>query len=423
MCGIVGIINGTGYRTASKPLCDYLANAIVADSLRGMDSTGIVQKGRDRKMYWAKEAVDGSTFVKMPVAHGYIRDADDSPFTLVHNRAATEGKVTAKNAHPFEHLGNGGKRWVIGVHNGTLNDWKKYQSAEGFEVDSDWALSRIAEEKEDAFTKFDGAYTFVWYDDEKPDSLFMARNALRPMWINYIKGTNRMIFGSEAGMMAWLAGRNGLQVDGPWISLEQDYLFEFSLDNPREFKKTRLVSVYSVKMREDFLKKVTEAASKKPTALQSFRQGSDHKRGRRASRDTGGVEPLSPRVTADEREYARFLDLLGAKVTVTMEFYDTDKGEMWCTAKEDGIEYSAVVRKVSKSDADLWMTFDEIELRIGGAEPIATGVEPCLILIPTATTPRTSYVVDAETALAEALHKAIVGGAEETKDANASGNA
>lgn len=227
MCGIHGLINlDTSYFSDGPK---YIAEAFVANSLRGMDSSGIFQLDKAFKPFMHKDTKCGSAYINEGVVKTFLGDAARSPLTLCHVRAATVGHVKKENAHPFLVNDAGGKR-IIGVHNGTLYNWQAKKGAKDYTVDSNWALSHIAEEGIDAFKDFSGAYCFAWWDENNPTKFQMARNSQRPMHFMISKNKKQLIFGSEAMMVAWLAERNKISVEPEVYSLEEQRLYTFDLD-------------------------------------------------------------------------------------------------------------------------------------------------------------------------------------------------
>lgn len=227
MCGIHGVISTkTGF---SKPLCDYVRQAFVANSLRGMDSSGMFQIGLTKSsVYMHKDAVNGSEFITQPAAEVLIRDVDGSYFTVCHVRAKTQGDVKAENAHPFVGWTSDDKR-VIGVHNGSLHSWKHHDVNKEFEVDSAWAIQQIADKGYAAIEELKGAYALVYWDEESPKKINFVRNAERPMHLLFSKDKKHMLYASEAGMLAWLADRVKFDHDGKIRSLPVGKVFTFDV--------------------------------------------------------------------------------------------------------------------------------------------------------------------------------------------------
>lgn len=236
MCGIHGVLNKTF--NARREFEGFMANAFVVNTLRGMDSSGVFQIDKDFKPYLHKMNVPGFAFADGKQARRFFSDADTSIITVGHVRAATHGKVTIDNAHPFLAVKPNGKR-LIGVHNGTIHNWKSFAGSNKYDVDSEWALNRIAVDGVDAFEDFNGAYAFVWWDEETPEKAFFARNADRPMHILQTKNKDSILFASEAGMLAWLAERNKIDTADSLLSLEEQKLYTFDLSKVGKIEWTK----------------------------------------------------------------------------------------------------------------------------------------------------------------------------------------
>lgn len=230
MCGIIAAINSSAY---SKENGDFLSNGLIAGAVRGQDSTGIVQVCKKGKIYTHKLAVSGGEFLADKTTLAFIKDANVSPINIVHHRAATVGVINDDNAHPFicdtgKENGNTKKQHIlVGVHNGSLVNWKNKPDAKDFTVDSHWALSHIAKHGLAAFKDIDGPYCFMWTTTENPDKLFVVRNSGRPMHAVFTKDRTEVYFASEAGMLAWLCERNRIVTEDHIMVLGTDKLYEF----------------------------------------------------------------------------------------------------------------------------------------------------------------------------------------------------
>jgi len=233
MCGIFGIINASTIASGSLVRSiaylskgdDLLRDGMVACSLRGMDSSGVLQIDGKGQPYMHKLPLNASMFVQDKMTKSFLADAPKSSLTVAHLRAATEGKVSLNNAHPFSLARSGTNELVIGVHNGTLTSWRSGKNAKDFDVDSEWALSRITDEGVDAFEEFDGSFSFVWWDEAKPGLVNFARNEQRPMFLVRSLDKKHIVFGSEAGMLTWLAERNNLSLESSIYDLTPGKLF------------------------------------------------------------------------------------------------------------------------------------------------------------------------------------------------------
>ena len=125
---------------------------------------------------------------------------------LGHNRAATVGKVSGLNAHPFQ-FGD-----IIGAHNGTLlqSDWTALDKETGATTDVDSAalynaINELGVDKaipmiHEGNTAQRGAWALTWFDacEEK---LYFLKNKHRPLWYAYNKELTKIIWASEYWMI------------------------------------------------------------------------------------------------------------------------------------------------------------------------------------------------------------------------------
>lgn len=240
MCGIIFSLNK---RLASygSGTVDFMKDGLIASQIRGMHSTGLFQVGRLGDMRYYKKACNASEFLADPEARKYLEESGKMMLNVGHVRHATAGKIVTANAHPFVHR-RADESFLIGVHNGTLRDWKRKPHAAEFDVDSAWAMRMLAEEGIDAFENFDGAFAFVWYDSKYPKSLFIAKNKERPLFYMIDRNGETMVGCSELGMLGWIASRSHLKCaekgkkhDQPYY-IEDGKVYEFSLDNIGDFE-------------------------------------------------------------------------------------------------------------------------------------------------------------------------------------------
>jgi hypothetical protein len=254
MCGIHFVINSNTYTTG---LDKFLADAFLANQVRGTDSAGLFQvkntfgKAGVRNVEYYKAAISGTDLLDEKIPKDMLLAANREYATVGHVRAATTGVISDENAHPFLTIRADGSR-IIGVHNGTLPGWRALKDAEKFNVDSAWLFSKLANDGIEAFEGFEGAFCLVWYDSNKPDSLFVARNDKRPLFWAYSPTGGVMLAASELGMLGWLMQRNNIQprkVNGyEFAHPEAGHVYEINLKRPTEFEKTKF-SAYDSKAR------------------------------------------------------------------------------------------------------------------------------------------------------------------------------
>lgn len=215
-----------------------MKDALLANQVRGTDSTGLVVVGKEGMSVTHKLGINASAFLDTKQANDMVATIPRSRAAIGHVRAATMGAISAMNAHPFKKIREDGT-YIVGVHNGTLVDWKLKKDSERYTVDSEWAFHMLATEGSDAFEYFKGAFAFVWYDSAKPDSLFMARNDERPLHYLITESGDTILGASELGMLAWIAERNKFKTHTlhpvPYY-LEPGRIYEFSLNDIGDYE-------------------------------------------------------------------------------------------------------------------------------------------------------------------------------------------
>lgn len=210
MCGILGVINGaSGF---DQGLCNFVAQGSLWGLVRGDDSTGTFQVNKAWGVRTHKLDIDGYHYARNKRSQEIFRAVDTTYATILHHRAATHGTVSQENAHPFEHYTEDGM--VVGVHNGTLDQWDRTEDKLRFEVDSDWLYYKISKHgaKEALSQHIRGAYALVWAETPS-NKLHIAANGGRPIHWGFVEGKNVMLIASEAPMLYALANRNGLNLE------------------------------------------------------------------------------------------------------------------------------------------------------------------------------------------------------------------
>lgn len=354
MCGLHGIFTNKKEHNADS----FMRNAFTANMLRGVDSSGVAQIDVDLNEYnYHKLPVSGNFFVQDGVADGILSAASKAKtLTMGHVRAATVGKVSMANAHPFvveQEDEEYGSRVLIGMHNGTLTGWSSNKNAKYYNVDSEWALNHIAEEGFDAFEDIRGAFCFTWWDSDKPTMLNIARNSERTLYVAMLK-SGGLAYASEAGMLYWLLERNKVEMDGPILELEAGYWYKFDVDDVKNFDKLKLPSTsYTYTAVQP---KVTTS----PTVVSKVAALLERAKNQGATAlvpSTNNVTTLPKRdrnVSMAEYKAARDLHMLGevAAFVPYMEWAEGIEG----TATLNGSEVTATVRgyDTNFSEDEVW---------------------------------------------------------------------
>lgn len=148
-----------------------------------------------------------------------------------HGRLATKGKISAKNAHPFQH------EHITLVHNGTLTSGISFEKKgeTDIEVDSHALAVSMAEKgMMEALSDIKGAYAIIAHD-AKEGCLWIARNHERPLYVYSNK--DRHFIMSEDDYLLALVNRNFLQKDKESIlEFLPETLVKIDLFNPQDYR-------------------------------------------------------------------------------------------------------------------------------------------------------------------------------------------
>lgn len=241
MCGIVGAI--TGFKNGfSSTEADVFETMLFLDTFRGWDSTGVYGVTNENDVFIAKEACHGPDFIKTP-AYKDVRSKMimRGSFFVGHNRAATRGSVTDKNAHPFWVDDN-----IILVQNGTMRgDHKKHKDVE---VDTEAIAHVISEtpDVEEAINKIDASYALVWYN-VKERKLHLLRNSERPLYIG-VSAADGVFFASEANTLLYAAAKSDVKWKEKPYLLKEDTLVTYELNKDKTW--TEDVTAINIKPKE-----------------------------------------------------------------------------------------------------------------------------------------------------------------------------
>ena len=217
MCGIVAVFGRVGL-IEEKIFCDMLQ----VDVLRGNDSTGIAAIRLDGSAKVVKDTVLPTEFL-MREHVGKLFNKINQAY-IGHNRSATKGKITAKNAHPFV-AGH-----ITGVHNGTLISEKGLVNANGFGTDSEAIFDHIRQKgTADAWKHLDGPAALVWWD-AKDKSFNLIRNVRRPLHFAYTTDKATLFVASEGWMIeGCIARRPGITIEEvKYPKADNHFIFKYS---------------------------------------------------------------------------------------------------------------------------------------------------------------------------------------------------
>lgn len=244
MCGIFGmaIPSVSGFVNTEV---DCLVSNMNINMFRGSDSTGMVQVDKDGAYNFLKVVGGPSALCDSPKWDNFKKGLYTSTkLAFGHGRAATRGKVTLKNAHPFQVFKDASNRSageIILVHNGTLHT---YQTLDGFhehDVDSEWMAKKIAElGPMEALGKINGAIATVWYDPTDK-ALYFYRNDDRPLHYAWTKN-GFMFWNSEKCALMWLKYRYNLAFEAEdVVSLKPLHLHKLNIADISKFEEVKEV--------------------------------------------------------------------------------------------------------------------------------------------------------------------------------------
>lgn len=176
MCGIVSIISKRSAGFFGKEVSAF-QDMLTVDQIRGEDSTGAFTVLMNRQIKSIKVGSHPADLYRTEGWKSFISAATMTGRVLVgHNRKATQGKVTSKNAHPF-HEGH-----IHLVHNGMVfNHARLNLNVDEQDVDSHTVCKALSvHSAKEVISEIVGAFAFVWYD-RKQEKLFAVRNEDRPL--------------------------------------------------------------------------------------------------------------------------------------------------------------------------------------------------------------------------------------------------
>lgn len=247
MCGIVGYIT-TESKLGELDRSRFLRQALIVDTLRGDDSTGVFSvpfepSKDDGTAFWIKQVGPGSALVDCKEYWENFADVSPWRCAVGHNRAATIGGVSNDTAHPFQ-VGP-----ITLVHNGTLTSTFPLPLSltklrdKDVEVDSHAIAYNLAHHSVDeVIPKLNGAFALVWHD-ARDDSINIVRNNKRPLHFGLGEANRTLYFMSEGEMLAMLDSRLKLGIKNIYYPNEGQYL-KWLPDTPLDRPITRTLEMY-----------------------------------------------------------------------------------------------------------------------------------------------------------------------------------
>lgn len=334
MCGIHGTIINKKEINADN----FNRDAFVANQLRGMDSSGlflIKESPAESYFDYKKLPIPGQYFIQDKQVEDMLATAgNEKVATVCHVRHATVGRIDINNAHPFEVVNKDDTRTIIGVHNGTISNWKSHKDSRYFSTDSEWCFHRIMEEGIEVLKEIDGAYCLVWWDSDDPDVINMIRNEERPMHISKLK-SGGIAFASEEGMLYWLMNRNKLKYDGKVLFLDTHTHYKFPISDPQEYTKTKAPKYE--RPTNNYLV-TTNSSSKTPTYKSAMEKVEDILTSiySKFNKESNKATPKSNRVTKKQYDSAVEAGLIGKVVDFLPvgEYLSGTEGVAYCNKKE-----------------------------------------------------------------------------------------
>lgn len=198
--------------------------------LRGRDSTGVINVNRQMQYGYYKN-VGPPAFMFDRKSYAETIETGTHAALVGHCRHKTSGAVSRDNAHPFDFEDEG----IIGVHNGTLQNYSKLDGYAYNKVDSEVLFNHLAYNgAENTFNQIEGAWACVWWDDEQ-ETLNFIRNSERTLYFTWSADRRKMYWASEAWMFGAVERKtklwNGPTDDGKgkYILLEENTLWSFNL--------------------------------------------------------------------------------------------------------------------------------------------------------------------------------------------------
>jgi hypothetical protein len=226
MCGLLGLISRQQGGFFSRDL-DMLEWMSIINTIRGKDSTGFFTAYRNKQAEVIKIGTHPFNLFQCK-EWGAFRNSvtNRGKFVVCHNRAATRGKVSTENAHPFV------ENNIILAHNGTLWNHSNLSKDKEVEVDSHAIAIALAEKPaSEVLPTIDGAFALIWYNTET-EKLYAARNDERPL--SLLINREFLVLSSEPWIAASPMTRFDKKIDDI-VDIKPGTIWEFDINNGGKF--------------------------------------------------------------------------------------------------------------------------------------------------------------------------------------------
>lgn len=220
MCGLVGVLG-----KITPQAFNAFEAMLTADITRGKDSTGVALVTKDNKIHCVKEPILPLNLIRHDDYAEYIESQVSQAVLLMgHNRAATKGEVTKRNAHPFRYGS------IIGCHNGTLSSNLKPDDKE-FDVDSKSIFHSINKKGiEWTWENLEGAATLTYWD-AKQKRFNLLSNGKRSFFFIESEDKEQVFYASEEWMIYQALEQSGIKWADQMWKLKDHILIQYGFDD------------------------------------------------------------------------------------------------------------------------------------------------------------------------------------------------
>lgn len=239
MCGLVGM---TSSFLAPQEI-ELFNSLLISNHVRGVDGTGVGLVG-DVGIRYYKAAMPSYRFVAdtdyLSWLYSSTKKQKRISTLLGHNRAATIGKISNDNSHPFVQDN------VLLSMNGTIYNIKHLESMVDkdfkYEVDSDLLTKVITTVGiEEAIKNLSGGFCLTYVDGEE-GTLNIIRNSERPLTL--VKDSATWIWASEEPMLRWLYERGRIVKKLTPIEVKPGTLYTLNIAEPWKGFESKELELY-----------------------------------------------------------------------------------------------------------------------------------------------------------------------------------